>query len=345
MAGPRQRGRAKRTREKRERDKQAGRGGFGSRGGEKRSYAKKDPTITKSWDKYWKDDAADLAAIGMGPDEEWDKSIRLGNIPQEMWEREEGESIPLGFWKKDLATGKFESGQDYVPDMRDYTRRMTLQDIMGPPIHDVVDPNYKRFQQEFFDVTQDIDKTYPGFKDFRNKINLRNYLIEPALEGGNVMGQQWGVPGTTFGMQTIAPERFEHYSSDYSDLSGILGKYSRQGILANRGWNEYADAATGKFTTSTGWKGSDYYKYRHAPGTVWHEVLHGALDMPNEERAIREFLDRAGIEQDVDIMHELGYRPEQMTPVDTSEVYNQLGISPRPVLTGIASLPTNGVFY
>ena len=34
MAGPRQRGRAKRTREKRERDKQAGRGGFGKKGGE-----------------------------------------------------------------------------------------------------------------------------------------------------------------------------------------------------------------------------------------------------------------------------------------------------------------------
>ena len=35
MAGPTQRGRAKRTKEKRERDKQAGRGGFGKKGGEK----------------------------------------------------------------------------------------------------------------------------------------------------------------------------------------------------------------------------------------------------------------------------------------------------------------------
>ena len=62
MAGPRQRGRAKRTREKRERDKQTGRGGFGSRGGEKRSYAKKDPTITKSWDKAMSDPYPDRHA-------------------------------------------------------------------------------------------------------------------------------------------------------------------------------------------------------------------------------------------------------------------------------------------
>ena len=117
-----------------------------------------------------------------------------------------------------------------------------------------------------------------------------------------------------------------------SDISAVA-----QGILANKGWDEMADIATGKYTTSTGWKGSEYDNYARAPGTVWHEALHGKLEMTNEERAIRELLARAGIEQDVDVMHELGYHPEQMAPVDTSEVYSQLPINP--VLTGIETLP------
>ena len=69
------------------------------------------------------------------------------------------------------------------------------------------------------------------------------------------------------------------------------------------------------------------------------DIENDSIESPKEDEL------GEGIEQDVDIMHELAYRPEQMTPVDTSEVYNQLGISPRPVLTGIASLPTNEVFY
>lgn len=314
MAGPKQRGRGKTK---------------------KRTYAKKDPTVTKKgWKKFWEEDAALYEEAGL--DTEWDKEVarqtRLGKWDLDAdWD-----------WGKDLSRGKFESGRERIPDMRDYRNRMTLQDIMGPPIHEVVDPRHKKFQQDFFNVNQDLERMYPGFKKFRNQMNLRNFLLEPMLEEGGVKGRNF-----PSGISTISPDQFDD-DWDYSNLSGILGEYARQGVLAKRGWDKkYADIATGKFTTGKDWKGSKYEKYTRAPGTIWHEALHGKLDMPNEERAIREMLARAGIlEEDVEGMHELGYRPEQMAPVDTSEVYSQLGISPASLSRGgIASLPTRGIFY
>ena len=269
MAGPKQRGR-----------------------GKKRTYAKKDPTITRSWDEYWKKKKEKQGLKYWNPDateeqikeeeeqqKKWDKKQRLGGIEAGFYDYEGETDLPYGFYRGDTATGKFESGKNYLPDMRDYRNTMSMQDIMGvPPSIVMSDPAQQAFREEGFDryMQELIDREKRGidWQKFRNQMNFRNMLIDPVETPDYVTRKteqekgNWGSYSPSTGITRLASDLFSH---------------------------------------------PDAYPEE----TVWHEYLH---DRGLGERAVRDI-----IEQEIPSS---GYSEEQLkelTDEEWGEVYRKLG--------------------